>query len=80
MTEIPKKKLMLSFLILQFGLGCVFLFNGLPFDYVIRLFGLGLIVSSPLWLVIFKITRIEKTKAIDKKTEIETKKKEDELI
>jgi len=82
MTEqrLPRKKLMLSFLILQFSLGCVFLFNAIPFDYIIRIFGLGLIISSPLWLVIFKITRIEKTKEIDKKTDIAETKRMDEEI
>jgi len=78
--KLPRKKLMLSFLILQFSLGCVFLFNAIPFDYVIRIFGLGLIISSPLWLVIFKITRIEKTKEIDKKTDIAETKRMDEEI
>ena len=78
--KLPRKKLMLSFLILQFSLGCVFLFNAIPFDYIIRIFGLGLIISSPLWLVIFKITRIEKTKDIDKKTDIAETKRMDEEI
>lgn len=82
MTEqkLPRRKLMLSFLILQFSLGCVFLFNAIPFDYIIRIFGLGLIISSPLWIVIFKITRIEKTKEIDKKTDIAETKRMDEEI
>lgn len=78
--KLPRKKLMLSFLILQFSLGCIFLFNAIPFDYILRIFGLGLIISSPLWLVIFKITRIEKTKEIDKKTDTEEKKKLDEEV
>ena len=78
--KLPRKKLMLSFLILQFSLGCVFLFNAIPFDYIIRIFGLGLIISSPLWLLIFKITRIEKTKDIDKKTDIAETKRMDEEI
>lgn len=78
--KLPRRKLMLSFLVLQFSLGCVFLFNAIPFDYIIRIFGLGLIISSPLWIVIFKITRIEKTKEIDKKTDIAETKRMDEEI
>lgn len=78
--KLPRRKLMLSFLVLQFSLGCVFLFNAIPFDYIIRIFGLGLIISSPLWIVIFKITRIEKTKEIDKKADIAETKRMDEEI
>lgn len=78
MSKVPKRKTMFAFLILQFTLGLIFLFNAIPFDIVLRLFGAILISLSPMWIVIFKITRMEKTKYIDKKDQEDTKKKMDE--
>lgn len=78
MIQKPKKKQILIFTVIQLAFGLVFLFNGMPFDYTIRLFGLVLIATSPMWIVIFKITRMEKTKYIDNMEKKEQEKKDNE--
>ncbi len=78
MIQKPKKRKILIFTVVQFALGMIFLFNAIPFDYTIRLFGLILIATSPLWIVIFKITRMEKTKELDKKEKEDQNKKDNE--
>ena len=78
--KVPRKKLMLSFFILQIGLGFIFLFNSLPFDYVLRIFGAFLVVISPLWLVLFRLFRIAKIRIPEKKEDELQKKKDDETL
>lgn len=78
MIQKPKKRQILVFTVVQLAFGLIFLFNGMPFDYTIRLFGLVLIATSPMWIVIFKITRMEKTKEVDRKEKQEQEKKDNE--
>lgn len=66
------------FTVIQFSLGMIFLFNAIPFEFQIRLFGLLLITTSPMWIVIFRITRMEKTKELDKKEKIDQEKRDNE--
>lgn len=82
MTEqkLPRRKLMLAFFTLQIGLGFIFLFNTMPFDYALRVFGVILISLSPMWLVLFRLFRTAKIREVEKKTENEEKQKMDEEI
>lgn len=78
--KLPRKKLMLAFFILQLGLGFIFLFNNIPFDYALRAFGAILIALSPMWLVLFRLFRTAKIREFEKRTDTEEKKKLDEAI
>lgn len=78
--KLPRKKLMLAFFTLQTGLGFIFLFNKMPFDYTLRAFGVILIALSPMWLVLFTLFRTAKIREFEKKTENEEKQKMDEEI
>lgn len=82
MTEqkLPRKKLMLAFFTLQVGLGFIFLFNTMPFDYALRVFGTILIALSPMWLVLFRLFRTAKIREFEKRTATEETKRMDEEI
>jgi len=42
---------------IQIALGFAMLFNPIPFEWIMRIFGLFLIAISPLWLVMFRLER-----------------------
>ena len=77
---IQRKKIMFLFFVGQLITGMVLLFNPIPFDYVLRVTGLFLVIISPLWMLIFKIFRMTKPKEIDKENEALEKKKDEETI
>lgn len=71
---------MFFFFVGQLLLGFVLLFNSIPFDVALRVFGVFLIALSPMWLLLFKIFRSTKRREIEKQEEIDRKKREDEPV
>src|SRR5574337_847587 len=80
MKKISRQKIMFMFFVGQLIVGIGLLFNPMPFDFILRVFGMFLIVISPLWLIIFRLERIAKVRDVEKKADAKIKKHEDEPI
>lgn len=61
-----RKHLMFLFFIGQLIVGFVLLFNPIPFEIILRIFGILLVAISPLWLVMFRLERVIKQKEATK--------------
>lgn len=51
----------------QITLGMILLFNPIPFEFILRIFGIGLVALSPMWLVMFRLERVIKQKVDESK-------------
>ena len=71
---------MFMFFIGQLLIGLGLLFNPIPFDFILRVFGMFLIVIAPLWMVIYRLEKIAKVRDVEKKADAEITKHEDESI
>lgn len=70
---ITRKNVVFLFFLGQIILGFGLFLNPIPFDVILRLFGMFLIALSPLWLVMFRIERIVKQKEDERKNKKELK-------
>lgn len=64
------------------GLGLMFnpSFSGTTLDFALRIMGLFLIILSSLWIVTYRLVRFGKIRELEKKDELEQKKKDEEVI